>query len=62
MAQKKDDIIVSGKGNDTPTAAQASNSYVFFKGAGKDTVVYDNTGKQSSCPKPFFHGDVASLA
>ena len=39
-----DDIIVSGKGNDTINGGTGFNSYVFFKGAGKDTVVYDNTG------------------
>ena len=39
-----DDIIVSGKGNDTINGGTGFNSYVFFKGAGKDTVVYDNAG------------------
>ena len=39
-----DDIMVSGKGNDTLHGGTGFNSYVFFKGAGKDTVVYDNAG------------------
>ncbi|ATR79842.1 putative Ig domain-containing protein [Moraxella osloensis] len=39
-----DDIIVSGKGNDKLQGGTGFNSYIFFKGAGKDTVIYDNTG------------------
>lgn len=39
-----DDIIVSGRGNDTLNGDTGFNSYVFFKGAGKDTVIYDNRG------------------
>lgn len=37
-----DDLIVSGKGSDYLNGGEGNNSYVFFNGAGKDFVNYEN--------------------